>query len=153
YVPVPADYDGDGRFDLAIVQRSKGNWYVLESSANFTTSLSAAGSPYDAPVTSAIATGASDLLRQSDFDGDGRSDMTVYNMSTNVWSSLPSSLGFSGGINRTWGGSGDFLVPGDYDGDGKTDYGLYKASTGVWTVPLSSTNFTTTLTKSAGGPT
>ena len=34
------DYDADGRADLAIYQVSTGNWYILLSGSNFTTTMS-----------------------------------------------------------------------------------------------------------------
>src|SRR5262245_29687306 len=53
-----------------------------------------------------------------DFDGDGKSDLTIYR--DGVWFVLRSSN--EGGIGITWGGAlQDVPVPGDYDGDGKTD--------------------------------
>jgi FG-GAP-like repeat/FG-GAP repeat len=93
-----------------------------------------------------------DLRRAGDHDGDGRTEMTVYNTTSGVWSSLTSSTGYVGATNLAWGGTNYSPVPGDYDGDGKTDLGLYVASTGNWYVLLSGSNFTTTLSKSAGGP-
>ena len=100
-------------------------------------------------IFSAVPT---DLRRAGDHDGDGRSDITVYNSASGVWSVLTSSSGFTNATNRGWGGPAYTPVPGDYDGDGKTDLGLYDASTGYWYVLLSGTNFTSVLSRSAGGP-
>ena len=36
-MPVPGDYDGDGRADLAIYRPSDGMWWVLFSASNYTT--------------------------------------------------------------------------------------------------------------------
>jgi hypothetical protein len=34
-VPVPADYDGDGRADLAVYRRTTGEWFVFGSATGF----------------------------------------------------------------------------------------------------------------------
>jgi hypothetical protein len=94
----------------------------------------------------------SDLRRAGDHDGDRRSEITTYNITSGVWSSLTSSSGFADTTSRGWGGTGYEPAPGDYDGDGKTDLGLYVSSTGYWYVLLSGSNFTSVLSRSAGGP-
>ncbi len=67
----------------------------------------------------------------ADFDGDGKSDISVFRPSNGFWYIMQSSGGYS---SVQWGLAFDTLVPGDYDGDGKTDLAVYRrgffASTG-----------------------
>ena len=58
-----------------------------------------------------------------DFDGDGRTDVSVYRPSEGVWYINSSRDGF--GALR-WGIATDQIVPGDYDGDGKTDVAVFR---------------------------
>jgi len=96
--------------------------------------------------------GGGETLRASDFDGDGRSELTVYNASTGMWSILKSTSGYSSVTGIGWGGAGYTPVSGDYDGDGKSDIGIYEESSGNWYVLLSSTGFSSSLFKNCGGP-
>ena len=38
-VPIPGDYDGDGRTDLAVFRASTGLWQILQSSTNIPLTL------------------------------------------------------------------------------------------------------------------
>jgi len=38
-VPVPGDFDGDGRSDIAVYRPGSGVWYILKSSTNFTSAV------------------------------------------------------------------------------------------------------------------
>jgi hypothetical protein len=71
--------------------------------------------------------------RLRDFDGDARSDPTVFRNGT--WFELRSSTGAYG---VGWGAAGDTPVPADYDGDGRTDVAVFRA--GTWFIVRSSTN-------------
>jgi len=74
--------------------------------------------------------------RVSDFDGDGKTDLSVFSPSGTLWSienssdSTASAVGFGFGT--------DVLEPGDYDGDGKTDIAIFRPSTGTWWIRRSS---------------
>ncbi len=72
-----------------------------------------------------------------DFDGDGKSDISVYRPSSGVWYLLNSASGFTA---AQFGVSTDKLVPADYDGDGKTDIAVYR--NGTWYLNRSSAGFT-----------
>jgi hypothetical protein len=72
----------------------------------------------------------------ADFDGDSKTDISVFRSSDNVWYLQRSSAGYS---TAQFGQNGDKIVPSDYDGDGKTDIAVYRS--GVWHI-LQSSNST-----------
>lgn len=75
----------------------------------------------------------------SDFDGDGKTDLSVFSPSTGLWRYTNSS---NGAIDSVFfGNANDILVPGDFDGDGKSDIAVWRPSTGVWYVLGSSSGF------------
>jgi Fungalysin metallopeptidase (M36)/FG-GAP-like repeat len=67
---------------------------------------------------------------RSDFDGDGKTDVSVFRPSEGNWYLNRSTAGFS---IVNWGLASDVLAPGDYDGDGKADVAVFRpsASAGV----------------------
>jgi hypothetical protein len=74
--PVAADYDGDGRADIAVYRPAEGNWYLLQSTAGV--GIAHWGIPIDIPVT-------------GDYDGDGKSDLAVFRPADGNWYLLNSS--------------------------------------------------------------
>ena len=62
-----------------------------------------------------------------DFDGDGRSDISVFRPTDKVWYLLRSQAGFT---SLEFGLSDDVLAPADYDGDLKTDIAVWRGSSG-----------------------
>ncbi len=68
----------------------------------------------------------------SDFDGDTKTDISIYRQNVGQWWYLRSS----DNTNRafSFGSSTDKIVPADYTGDGKTDIATFNPTTGFWNV-------------------
>jgi len=73
-----------------------------------------------------------------DFDGDGKSDPTIFRPATATWWYAASS---ANGAQRAaqFGLTGDQLVAADYDGDGTTDYATYRK--GIWHIMGSTSGY------------
>jgi hypothetical protein len=113
-----ADFDGDGRTDIAVYRRAIGQWVYLTSASNYATAV-------------AIAFGVdADIVTPGDYDGDGKTDAAIFRPSTGTWWVERSSDRTT--VQMTGGMPGDIPVPGDYDGDGKTDFAVYRPSTGAF---------------------
>ena len=66
--PAPADYDGDGKTDLAVWRPLDGRWYWLKSTDNY--SWGTYGSrQWGLP---------GDFAAPADYDGDGKADFVVF---------------------------------------------------------------------------
>jgi hypothetical protein len=127
-LPVSGDFNGDGIFDLAVYQTSTGNWYIR--------SLGPIG-PSNPPISFGQNWGGPGLDPiPGDYDGDGVSDMAVYQRATGNW--YIRSLGPVGPayppitFGQNWGDSSMVPVPGDYNGDGRDDLSVYQFTSGYW---------------------
>jgi hypothetical protein len=83
---------------------------------------------------------AANVKSRADFDGDGRTDVSVFRPSDNKWYLVQSTAG----VNVvSWGAAGDQIAPGRYDNDNKTDFAVFRPSEGKWYI-LGSNGFTFT---------
>ncbi len=73
-----------------------------------------------------------------DFDGDDKTDLTVWRPDSSIWYIFQSTNNTARIEN--FGIKTDKLVPGDYDGDGKTDIAVFRLDTSTWYVSQSSNN-------------
>jgi subtilisin len=75
----------------------------------------------------------------ADFDGDGKSDVSVFRPASGSWFVQKSS---DNSFSATqFGVAADLIAPGDYDGDGKTDVAVFRPTTGNFFI-LNSSNGT-----------
>lgn len=116
--PAPADYNGDGKCDLAILRNSDRkfliDWYHNGLGTWDVTNLGGYGGFADYPCP-------------ADYDNDGQKDIAILWTSTRVWWVDEADDGF-GSWNYPLGGYGgvsDRPMPADYDGDGKDDIACY----------------------------
>jgi hypothetical protein len=100
-VPVPGDYDGDGRTDLAVFRPPTAEWFILSSSDGGLTQVTFGGPGLDVPVP-------------GDYDADGKADVAVFRTTTGEWFIVRSSDGVVEQV--FWGAPalGDTPVPGRY---------------------------------------
>ncbi|MBI3759722.1 MAG: putative Ig domain-containing protein, partial [Deltaproteobacteria bacterium] len=86
---------------------------------------------YQLTISSSLAA----LTQLSDYDGDGKSDPSLWSPTNGEWRILYSRAPQPQTLR--WGTAGDRPLLGDYDGDGKTDVAIFRPSDSTWYVKQS----------------
>lgn len=107
-IPVPADYNGDGKTELAVWRPAQGKWYIHGKQ----------------PINWGIG---GDIPVPGDYNGVGKAQLVVWRPSEGIWY-------IDIGKNIQWGQGGDIPVPADYNGDGKLEIAVWRPSDGTWRI-------------------
>lgn len=131
--PVPADYDGDDKADIAVRRASSYTWYIQNSSgSNFNSQR------LDGIQRVVFGRDSNDIAVPADYNGDGIDDVAVRRPSSYTWyirnsdnSNYNSDRG--DGIQRIVFGRdpNDIPLVADYDGDAIADIAVLRNSNGT----------------------
>lgn len=137
-IPVPADYDGDGKLDMAIKDNTAGTW-AIDYMANDVGKPEGSGRrQWDVGPLSGYGTA---MPIPADYDGDGKADIAQKD-STGTWmiDLAPTFGSWDQPFLSGYGGTSK-AVPGDYDHDGRTDLSVVDLPSGTWFADYAANGF------------
>jgi hypothetical protein len=120
-----ADFDGDGKPDLAVANNLSNTVSVLRNTASVGTIQE---SSFAGKVDFAVGTNPNSIF-MGDLDGDGKADLATANIASNTLSVLHNTAtagnitsgSFAAGISLATGANPSSVAIGDLDGDGKPE--------------------------------
>lgn len=127
---ITADFNGDGRADMAGFKGSAADWHVCLASGG------AGALSFDCSLWQGTALGVKSVVT-ADYNGDGRADIAAYTGTSNKWAvCLSTGSNFQCSYWYSHSGGKDKNISGDFNGDGRTDM-AYHTGNGVWSICLS----------------
>ncbi len=168
-----ADFNGDSRLDLIVANRASNSISVLTNSGNgsFTQAANFLAGIFPEQLVvgdfnrdgrndvatanrggnnfSIITNSCQEAVTKTDYNGEGKSDFSVFRPSNGTWFSL--GIDSNEIKSQRLGNDGDIPTPGDFDGDAITDFAVFRPSNGTWYIIRSSTNRTLTVAFGTNG--
>jgi uncharacterized delta-60 repeat protein len=121
--PVAADFDGDGKADLAVYRDGS-----LTGGQSYFFYRPSSQPGVDFRTIAWGVTG--DKPAAADYDGDGRQDAAVFRPSNGTWYILRSSDNQI--LQIRFGLAEDVPTPADFNGDGRAEVAVFRPSTATW---------------------
>ena len=151
-----ADYNADGRADLAVFNPKTRIWNIKDQFKRKFGRKDSIPTPGDYngdgktdlsyycrakriwKVRKSVSVknfgGINSIPVPADYDGDGKTDIAVFNTYTSLWEIRESSRKFKKSRIISFGEWGDIPVPGDYNGDGVCETAVFRPMTGEWII-------------------
>lgn len=142
---IVGDFDGDGKVDMAGFNGIKNGWDFFLSQGMVNGQLSFT------PVSNnlgAFGAGKAMLMLQTDFDGDGKTDLAYYDLAAKTWTFYLAAGLTNGALTFTqvnhdlsdvWVDGQELnnsIVTVDYNGDGLMDIGSFNLNASAWDIRL-----------------